>query len=308
MKRRQPFYIVLAVCALCFSGSISDIFAQRRITPVQAPSAQRAPVDSALIRERELKARRSRSVHYHDDQGRIIMVDTVTNTEWVDSTMLPKPPKMLYPLVQDLSIGVNIFDPLMRAFGQKYGGADVSASLAMHNRYFPTFEFGLGAAKNTPSGNNFTYHTPLSPYIRLGADYNFLYNSDPAYRLLAGIRYGFSIFKYSVDNVTLPDNYWQEEIIMSIPSTSVTAGWLEVSLGLRVRIWESLSAGWQVKYHSILHQTHPVSGNAWYIPGYGTSGSAISASFSLFYTFDLNKKKKAEVNNTTEDEPQEALP
>ena len=79
--------------------------AQRRITPVTPTSPMRAPVDSALIRQRALEARRARSTQYTDDQGKTVMVDTVTGTEWVDSTMLPKKPKMLYPKIYEVSIG-----------------------------------------------------------------------------------------------------------------------------------------------------------------------------------------------------------
>ncbi len=308
MKRRHDITILSALLLLVIAGFATDAFAQRRITPVQAPSAQRQPVDSALIRQRELEARRARSVHYHDASGKTILVDTLTNTEWVDSTLLPPPPKMIYPRLQDLSVGVNIFDPLMRIFGQHYGGADASLSLAVHNRYFPTFEFGLGAARNTPSDGNFTYRSPLAPYFKLGCDYNFLYNSDPAYRFTAGVRYGFSAFKFSVDDVSLNDDYWQQGTLMSIPSASVTAGWFEVILGLRVRLWGPISAGWQVKYHNILHRTHPATGDAWYIPGYGTEGSSIGAAFSIYYTLPLNKKKAPGVNKTNTGTPSEAIP
>ena len=307
MKRLlYTFIMAIALMAAIVSGSF-QAGAQRRITPVTPPSAQREPVDSALIRQRALEQRRARSVHYHDNNGNVVLVDTVTNTEWVDSTLLPPPPKMIYPLIQDLTVGVNIFDPLMRAFGQHYGGADASVSLSMHNRYFPTFEFGMGAAHNTPSGNNFTYRSPLAPYFRIGADYNFLYNSNPDYRLFGGLRYGISFFSFSVDDITLRDDYWQESVGMSIPSASVTAGWWEIVLGLRVRLWKGFSAGWQVKYHSILHQSHPPTGDAWYIPGFGTSGSSLTGSFSFFYTFSLNKKHSAKVSTTDSPEP-EALP
>ena len=95
---------------------------------------------------------------------------------------------------------------------------------------------------------------------------------------------------------------------MSIPSASVSAGWWEVVLGLRVKLWKQISAGWQVKYHSILHRSHPATGDAWYIPGFGTAGSSLAGSFSIFYTFSLNKRKSHEVSNIAEQAEAEALP
>lgn len=80
--------------------------AQRRITPVTPTSPMRAPVDSALIRQRALEARRVRSTQYTDDQGKTVMVDTVTGTEWVDSTMLPKKPKCYTPRFTKLASGL----------------------------------------------------------------------------------------------------------------------------------------------------------------------------------------------------------
>ena len=64
-------------------------------------------------------------------------VDTVTGLEYVDSTLLKAPPKMEYPLLHEVVAGVNVWDPLMRALGQKYGLGDVWGELSLHNRYFP---------------------------------------------------------------------------------------------------------------------------------------------------------------------------
>lgn len=137
---------------------------------------------------------------------------------------------------------------------------------------------------------NFTYSSPMAPYFKIGADYNFLYNSDPDYRFVAGVRYGFSTFKYSLENVTLDDSYWGNVTPISFPTQNVTAGWVEIVLGLRVKIAGPVSAGWMLRYHSILHQTHPETGDAWYIPGYGTSTSSITGSFSIYYTFQFSEK------------------
>lgn len=270
--------------------------AQRRITPVTAPDASRQPVDSALIIKRQLEQRRARSVHYHDASGRTVMIDTVNGVEWVDSTLLPAPPKMKYPLLNDVAVGVNIWDPLMRCFGQKYGGIDFSASVNLHNRYFPTFEAGLGMARNTPSGNNYTYRSPIAPYFKLGIDYNFIYNSNPDYKFFVGARYGFSAFSYEITDATLPGDYWGDPTNFSIPSTNVTAGWFEIGIGLRVKIWGPISAGWSIRYHTVLHHSKPATGDPWYVPGYGTFTSSLAGAFTFYYTLNLSHKSKPKVD------------
>lgn len=240
---------------------------------------------------RMIERRRQRSIHYHDENGNTVMVDTVTGQEWVDSTMLPPPPKMKQPLLFAAEVGVNIWDPVMRIFGQKYGGLDFSAAINLHNRYIPTVEVGFGMADKTPAAMNFTYKSPLAPYFKIGADYNFIYNSDPDYRFVAGVRYGFSAFSFSVNNVSFDDSYWGETGTINFPSSNVTAGWYELLLGLRVKIVGPISAGWMFRYHGLLHQTKPPTGNAWYVPGFGPSTSSITGSFSIVYNLSINRRK-----------------
>lgn len=289
---RHNIILFIAASLLTLMMLPVDSIAQRRVTPVVPASPTKAPVDSALIRQRALEARRARSTHYHDDKGNVIMVDTVTGTEWVDSTMLPKKPKMLYPKIYNLSVGVNLWDPIMRAFGQDYGLADLELRLNMYNRYIPTFEFGLGQTKHKPDEYNYTYHSSIAPYAKIGIDYNFLFNSNPDYQLYGGLRYGFSTFKYNITGATTGDTYWGEPVTFDIPSQSATAGWMEIVLGLRVRLFGNISAGWALRYHSILHQSHPTAGDPWYIPGYGTASSPLSGSITISYTIPLNNRKK----------------
>lgn len=291
MKRNSLITIVI----FAILWAVAPSLAQRRITPVNTPATRTQPKnDTEADSARALERRRARSIHYHDENGNTIMVDTITGTEWVDSTLLPKAPPMKYPLLYTMSAGINLWDPVMRLFGQHYGGADAFVNVNLHNRYIPTFEFGMGAAKNSPADNNYTYRSPLAPYFKIGADYNFLYNSNPAYQFFAGLRYGFSPFRFSVEDVTLSGDYWGEDTRFNIPSVSVTAGWFEVVVGLRVQLWGPISAGWSFKYHQLLHQSHPATGDAWYIPGYGTSGSAISGAFNIVYTIPFKERPKPE--------------
>lgn len=276
------------------SAATRPMPSRRRISPVTTAATTTQAVnelagDTAVINA----ARRARSTHYHDEQGRAVYVDTITGDKWVDSLSMPKVVKMDFGLWHSVAFGVDLWDPLMRAFGQKYGLAGVMAQVNLHNRYLPTFEAGLGMAKSTPSGLNYTYHSPLSPYFKIGCDYNFLYNSNPDYLFMAGLRYGFSALSFSVTDITVDSPYWQETGHPSIPSQKATAGWVEFALGLRVKIAGPISAGWMIKYHGLVHQSKPEYGQPWYIPGYGSRGSTLSASIMLTYTLPINNKRRS---------------
>lgn len=263
---------------------------QRRVTPVtplepgvSAPKPKAEEFDKSRLAERL------------DADGNVLLVDTVTGKEYVDSTLLKAPPKMEFPLLHEVVAGLNIWDPAMRAFGQKYGLADVWAELSMHNRYFPFIAAGLGNCDDAPSDQNFRFKTPLSPYFKIGASYNFLYNSNPDYRLQMGLRYGFTSYKWSLEDVTVDEGYWNEPSHFALTDQKSTAGYLEVTLGIKVKIVKGFSMGWTIVYHSILHETKNPYGQPMYIPGYGKRNGSITGNFSLMYTIPLNKKRGQEV-------------
>ena len=294
MMARRLKYTLLA---LIFSTLTLAVDAQsnsrRRMTPVEnqatvTQSINEARNDSTRIKE----ARMARSTHFHDEQGRTVYIDTVTGEQWIDSAALVPVVKMKYPLWDAASVSVDIWDPLMRAFGQKYGLFGAAVELSLHNRYKPVFELGLGQAKNTPSGNNYTYRSPMSMFFRLGMNYNFLYNSSPDYQFYGGMRYGVSSFSYSIDNVTVDVPYWDETARLDIPSQRSTVGWFELVFGLRVKLWGPISAGWAFKYHTILHESKTTYGKPWYIPGFGSRNAAVTGAFSVTYTFSLEKLNK----------------
>ena len=115
-----------------------------------------------------------------------------------------------YPKLTEFSLGLGFGDALMMAFGQKYASFDLSATLNMWNRFQPVLVVGLGRAKNMPDDMNFTYVGKLSPFFKIGANYNFLYKNEPQYQLYAGVRLGYSTFKYDVDDVSVSNPYWGE--------------------------------------------------------------------------------------------------
>lgn len=305
MKR---YSVILVLTALILSIA-TPAMGRRRMNPVNTAAAMTQSVNETANDTARINAkRRANSISYVNDKGKTIFVDTITGEEWIDSTAVKRVPPMEFPLWDGISVGVNIWDPVMRLFGQKYGLADAWVELSLHNRYKPIVEVGLGMAKYTPDNDSYTYRSPVSPYFRIGANYNFLYNSNPDYQVFAGLRYGFSSFSYSVDNVILNDTYWDEQSRFNIPSQRSTAGWLEVTGGLRVKLVGPLYAGWTVKYQTMLHQSKAQYGKPYYIPGFGSTGTSLSGSFSIIYTFGLrhlNKNKASDVlnidNNSVED-------
>lgn len=199
-----------------------------------------------------------------------------------------------YPLLTDLSIGVNLVEPLFMAFGQSYASADVNATLNMWNRLQPTVELGLGWAKNSPDGMNFTYYGKPSPYFKLGANYNFLFKSSPDYQALIGIRLGYSTFGYDVTDVNYYGGYWQEGMTYQLKGEHSHALWGEAGIGLKVKLFDRLSMGWMIRFHGIFNYGKNAHSKPWFIPGYGPRSSSLGLSLGLSYTLPFNRASQSQ--------------
>lgn len=290
-------FMAAAAIAGCLAPQMS--LGQRKVSPVKSASQglqgkneNRNPGDTIDY---------SRIAHIHDDKGNVILVDTVSGVEVPDTTAAPvgKIPRMQQPLFYAAAVGVDIWDPVMRAFGQHYGLVEFSGELNLHNRYIPVVEVGLGQSSYTPEDNNYTYKVPVTPYFRLGCNYNFIYNSNPDYMAFAGLRLGWSRFSYEVSDVRLASDYWDESTTFNIPRQTSSVTYLQVLFGIRVKVFGAVSMGWCIRYKAMLKESDAAYGRPWYIPGYGSRNGAITGSFSITYTLPL-KKREASVADGVE--------
>ena len=195
-----------------------------------------------------------------------------------------------YPLATSLWVGANFVDPVLMALGQDYASADLHATLNMWNRLQPTIELGLGWGNTTPDGMNFTYRAKPSPYVKLGANYNFLFKSTPDHQAFVGLRAGFSTFRYDVE-AHYSNSYWQEQSDFTLRSERSHAWWGEVIAGLKVKIVRQWSLGWTIRWHHLFSCKNTEHSKAWFIPGYGPRNRALAFTVSAYYTLPLNRDR-----------------
>lgn len=278
--------ILFALCVL-----IGALAQDRTVNPVvPVTSRPLPPVKEPKQSKPEHSARPASVIEVTDDLGNSLFLDTISGNEWVDSMALAQPKVIgnIYPLWDAVSVGVDAWPALGRAFGQKQGLVGFWGRLSLHNRFFPVFEAGISSAATTPAEMSFTYRQPLAPYFKIGLDYNFFYNSNPDYQVFALLRYGLSHFRYYVDDVTLTGGYWDTTDRLSLPPQSTTTGNLEIGAGIVVKIWGPFSAGWNIRYHKILHHSAETYGAPWSVPGFGTRTSELGVQLSLIYTIPLH--------------------
>lgn len=280
---------------LILSVMVAGMLAQNRtVTPVVPVTTRPQPAakQKKQPKQEELKhsPRPESVVETTDDLGNSVFLDTISGNEWVDSIALAQPKVIgnVYPLWDAVSVGVDLWPALGRALGQKQGLGGLWCRLSLHNRYFPTVEAGVSSAATTPSGMNFTYRQKLAPYFKVGMDYNFFYNSNPNYQIYALLRYGITRFSYDVTDAALSNGYWQDHETVDFPRQTTTTGYLELGAGILVHLTGPLSAGWNIRYHRVLHRSAEPYGEPWAIPGYGTRMSSLGVQLSLVYTIPLH--------------------
>ena len=235
-------------------------------------------------------------LHYYDKHGDRLDEPVYFLAE--ADTVKKVSPASPYPKFNGVTLGVNFFDAAMLIAGQSYASFDLNASVSVLNWIFPTVEAGLGYSDTHEEGSTLVYKTKLSPYVKIGFDYNFLYKSSSDYMAGLGLRCGWSNPRYSVTGASVSSSYWDQNAYFDILHQSVNAWFGEALATVKVKIWKNISMGWSVRYRFKIKIPDASSSSPWFIPGYG-GNSPLSATFSLMYTFG----KKKSVVNTEETEP-----
>ncbi len=220
-------------------------------------------------------------LHYYDKHGKPLDEPVAV---WIDkdTVKVSRAPKM--PLYNGVTVGVNFFDGILQMAGQSYANYFVSGAVNMHNWFFPTVEVGLGFADHKPKGKNYKYKTSPTLFAKVGVDYNFLYNSNPAYKALLGVRFGYSSFKYDITDISIPNDYWGSgSQPVEMAQQKASALWGEVVAGLQVHIYRGLSLGWSLRYKFRMHVSDGSSSQPWFLPGFGARNAPFSATFTVFY-------------------------
>ena len=183
-------------------------------------------------------------------------------------------------LFRGLAVSADLVGPVMMAVGD-YGQYEAALHLNLKDKYFPVIEVGYGKADHTEENTQITYKTS-APYFRAGVDFNLLKNKHDIYRLLAGVRYAFTSFKYDLSSPGVDDPVWGGASEYSASGVSCNYHWLEAGISVDVKIAGPVHLGWSMRYKQRLSANEGPPGKAWYVPGYGETGtSAFGALFNV---------------------------
>ncbi len=174
----------------------------------------------------------------------------------------------------------------------KYYSSELSATLDINNRFFPTVEVGLGHTDMVSQLYEIGYRT-RAPYYRVGMDYNMQYKSDKPGYIFLGARVGYASFDYSVDAPPLVDPVWGDEATVQFTDVPCRAVWAEAVGGVRAEIAKNFYMGWSLRYKYPIYRDATSNGGPWYIPGFGTGKKGVlGATYTIGYRFNFIRKKQ----------------
>lgn len=196
---------------------------------------------------------------------------------------LPEGVKYRYPLLNGLSLSVNIFEPVMGIFLNDYASFEATGQLDLHHRFFPEFTFGMGKCDDV-SDDLVGYTTKLAPFYKIGIAYNLKYNDiAPENYYFIFLRYGFAHSTADITNLTFTDGYWHEYGPFDITGQKFNSHWLEIGFGIKVKIWRRFSMGWDLYYKPLLSDGATRYASPYYIPGYGTTNGKFGFGYRIAY-------------------------
>ena len=196
------------------------------------------------------------------------------------------------PLFCGVAVQADLAGPVMKAVGSKYDQLEVGARLNFRDHYFPIFELGIGESDREGRENNNRFHA-RAPYFRVGMDYN-LNKKHNGNRLMAGLRYGFSSFKYDFEDPDFADPVWSgSSDRFYLDGQRGKMQWLEFCIGCETKLWSFIRLGWTLRYKARIHQSVSQHGAPYYTPGFGKNGSStFGGTMNLIFDVGRTTKKK----------------
>lgn len=186
------------------------------------------------------------------------------------------------PLFRGFAVSVDAVGPIQMAVSD-YGQYEAALRLNLKDKYFPIIELGLGKAEHNDDVTLIHYKTS-APYGKIGVDFNMMKNKHDFYRLLCGVRYAFTSFKYDVSHPDIQDPVWGNIAKYDEKDVKASYHWMEFVFGVDARIWGPLHLGWSVRYRKRITCDEGALGNCWYVPGYGKSDtSQLGGTFNIIF-------------------------
>lgn len=161
-----------------------------------------------------------------------------------------------------IRVGADLIGAIKTGITPGFSNQELFADIGF-NRYYLVTEAGRYSRDLEIDKGNYSNN---GVYLRIGADVNFLVKDPDKNLFFLGFRYGRARYDERVEYLTATEYGEQLKIA---ENNNVSSGWLELTTGLRVKIWKLLWAGYtgRIKFAASTPSNSPIA--PYEIPGYG---------------------------------------
>jgi hypothetical protein len=192
-----------------------------------------------------------------------------------------------------LRLGADVISIVKSNIVPSFKGWEANADLDFY-RYYLAVDYGhwarnydLANGKYENSGN----------YYRIGGDLNFMLKDPDRNMFFIGLRYGHSGFNETLNYTVIDSVYGSSASNYKIPKTMSNTGlrahWLELTTGLRVKVWGNFWMGYTARLKFAPGVKGAGALHPFDIPGYGVAEKTNywGLNYQLFWKIPFPKPK-----------------
>ena len=186
-----------------------------------------------------------------------------------------------------IRIGADILGPALNAFDDRILSYEFFVETDFSN-FSVLFESGY--VEFTETNDNVDY-AMNGNFSRIGPEINFLSSDKQLNSFSFGLRYAWSNFNETITGDVTEDNWGAVPVDFDIRNNK--SYWLEMTTGVKVRLWQGLFTGYIFRFRFLRSGTVPdVPFSPYYVPGYGLADRVSTWGFRyyLMYRFQWSKK------------------
>jgi hypothetical protein len=178
-----------------------------------------------------------------------------------------------------IRVGTDVIALIKSSTQDNFTGWEVNADVDF-NRYYLNFDYGSWG-RNFAS-DSATYQNE-GRYWRLGVDVNFLLKDVERNMFFIGLRYGRANYSEQMTIVS-QDDIWGD-FTNSYNNPNVTARWLELTSGIRVKMYKFIWLGYTARFKFGLKRQGEIAMLSHDVPGYGRTDkeTAWGFNYQLFF-------------------------
>jgi Domain of unknown function (DUF6048) len=189
-----------------------------------------------------------------------------------------------------LTIGVDIFRPIMSNWVTDRYAYEIATSYYMCNEYYITLDGGWGGSSVNYS--NLQY-TTTNQFLRLGFNKSILVRDRPNDwdMMFIGFGAGATTIARGNANYVITDSIWGDRAGVQAGNT-FGAYWAELTGGVRVAIVKNLFLGWNIRAKFMMNGNSFKDLSPLYIAGYGRGDKNSAFDFNAYVAYGIRWKRK----------------